>query len=138
MTGLAVVATALLLVGACMPEATVRFDGWTATCSWVQADDCKGVAKLFVNNLARNWKGVLDASGGRIVVEARACPGPLPDWADSSTCWQATAAAMRGDVCMVIARNPKAPGAVSTFGQIGGDDMTGLGLRIASDRPVCD
>ena len=121
------------------PEAMVHFDGWTAACSAVQTDDCEGVAKLFANNLARGWKGVFDASGGRIVVEARAsCPGSLPDWADNSSCWQATAPATTGDVCMVIARHPKAEGAVSTFGQVGGDSMTGLAVRAPSGRPVCD
>jgi hypothetical protein len=30
---------------------TVRFDGWTVTCSGVRADDCEGVARLVANNL---------------------------------------------------------------------------------------
>lgn len=119
--------------------ATVRSDGWTSRCSAVQVDDCDGVARLFVNNLARSWKGVFDASGGRIVVEARAaCPSSLPDWADSASCWQATAPASTGDVCMVIARHPKAEGAVSTFGQVGGDEMTGRLGGPPAGWPVCD
>ncbi|MEO5964130.1 MAG: hypothetical protein ABIR11_01600 [Candidatus Limnocylindrales bacterium] len=97
------------------------------------------IGQLFVNNLARNWKGVLDESGGKIVVKARAtCPASLPDWADNSTCWQATAPAATGDVCMVIARQPKAESAVSTFGQVGGDDMTGRAGGPPSGLPACD
>jgi hypothetical protein len=119
--------------------ATVHFDGWTAACSAVQSDDCEGVAKLFVDNLARSLNGVFDASGGRIVVQTRAaCPASLPDWADGSSCWQATAPASTGDVCMVIARHLKAEGAVSSFGQVGGDEMTGRAGGPPSGWPVCD
>ena len=119
--------------------ATVRFNGWTATCSGVAADDCQGVAALFANNLARSWKAAFDASRGRIVVQARtACPASLPDWADAASCWQATAPAATGDVCMVIARHPAAEGAVPTFGQVGGDDMTGRAGGPPSGWPVCD
>lgn len=74
----------------------------------------------------------------RIVVEARAaCPASLPDWADHSSCWQATAPTPTGDVCMVITRHPKAEGAVSTFGQVGGDEMAGNALLPNPEWPVC-
>lgn len=117
--------------------ATVQFDGWTATCSDVAADECQGVAALFANNLARSWKSVFDESGGRIRVASRsACPA-VPDWADPSRCWQATAQVAAGPICMVIARWPKAEGAVSTFGQVGGDEMAGP-AGPAGRWPTCE
>jgi hypothetical protein len=128
----------VLLVVACasllpsMP-ATVQFDGWTATCSDVERDDCDGVAGLFVNNLARNWKSVLDESGGRIHVATRpSCPA-VPDWADPRLCWQATA----GSICMIIARNMHPGGAGFAFGQVGGDEMAGRAGPPPSGWPKC-
>jgi hypothetical protein len=116
---------------------TVQFDGWTATCSNVPADECHGVAALFVNNLAWSGQLVLDASRGQIIVASRsACPA-LPNWADPSHCWQATARVAAGPVCMVIARWPKAEGAVSKFGQVGGDDMSGE-LLAPPGWPTCE
>ena len=105
--------------------ATVRFDDWTATCSEVAADECQGVAALFANNLAFNWKWVQGESGGRIAVGTRSACSGVPAWADPSECWQATAVVAAGPICMVIARWPKVEGAVATFGQVGGDDMAG-------------
>ena len=118
--------------------ATVRFDDWTATCAGVAAHECEGVAALFANNLARNGKWVLDESGGRIAVEARsACPA-VPDWADPRQCWQATALVAAGPICMVIAGWPKADGATSTFGQVGGDEMAGRAGGSPSGWPTCE
>lgn len=119
------------------PLATVRVDDWTATCAGVPADDCQGVAALFVNNLARNSTSVLDESGGQIRVTSRPqCPA-LPDWADPSACWQATAEVAAGPICMVIARHPREEGAASTFGQVGGDDMTSGQVLTPSAWPTC-
>lgn len=139
---LAAAAVVIMVVGACAspsPGPTVRFDGWTADCSTVQVGDCEGVARLFVNNLAWNSRGVLDASGGRIAVEARsACPSSMPDWAESSSCWQASAAGPTGDVCMVVARQADPARAGSAFGQVGGDEMAGRAGGPPAGWPVCD
>lgn len=98
---------------------------WTASCRDVPKNDCKGVAKLFVNNLARSGTAVFEDSDGTLTVEPRPrCPSRLPDWADPTYCWQANAASSAAngpDVCMIIARGPGRFG----FGQVGGDDLTG-------------
>lgn len=136
---LAAAASALLTVSGCAPHAAVQFDGWTAFCSSLEEQECEGIAQLFVNNLAWDEAAIHRESGGRIVVEPRsACPGSLPEWADRSSCWQAFAHASMGEVCMVIARHEKAQGAVSTFGQVGGDEMTGRAGGPATGWPVCE
>lgn len=111
---------------------------WTAACEGVPADDCEGVATLFIHNLARNGQRVLEESGGRLVVEARlGCP-KVPDWADPGTCWQASEEVSDGTVCMVVAR--QSPPRTSTgFGQVGGDDLTGRATIVARslEWPPC-
>jgi hypothetical protein len=106
---------------------------WQAICmGGVVVGDCKGVAKLFINNLARNWHSVFEQSGGHLSVAARPqCPSAIPDWADPTSCWQAMAPVSDGDVCMIIARGPSSLG----FGQVGGDDMTGRAVYPESWEP---
>lgn len=102
----------------------VEVGDWSANCDRADADDCKGVAALFVNNLARSQEWVFEQSGGTLSVEPRPdCPA-VPDWADPRFCWQATALVSGGSVCMVIAKQGHS--LPFGFGQVGGDDMTGL------------
>jgi hypothetical protein len=108
---------------------------WSARCEGVGSGDCEGVAALFVNNLARSWKSVFDQSGGMLSVEPRPdCPA-VPDWADPSFCWQASALVWSGPICMVVARQT-----ISRplgFGQVGGDEMTGRAGHPATGWPTC-
>lgn len=114
----------------------LKVGDWSVTCDGVPADDCAGVAALYVGNLARSWKSVFDESGGTLVVEPRPdCPA-APGQEPSRGCWEASASVSDGSVCMVIARQPtsRPPG----FGQVGGDAMSGR----AGDPPrgwlTCD
>jgi len=98
------VVAAALLIAACTSSFTVEVGDWTAICTGVSAADCEGVAGLFINNLARNSSWVQSENGGKVSVEPRrSCP-KVPDWADPTSCWQATANVSAGAVCMVIAR----------------------------------
>jgi hypothetical protein len=109
------------------------------TCRDVPKDECQKVGALFVNNLARSWKRVFDASSGKIEVTNRsACPAVLPDWADPAPCWQAIAQAEPAPVCMVIARWQTAEGTALTFGQVGGDEMAGRAGGPPSGWPFCE
>jgi hypothetical protein len=104
------------------PALIVQVGDWSATCDGVGLNDCQGVAALFVNNLARNWKSVFDSSDGNVSVAPRpVCPA-VPAWAEAGFCWQATAAGGTGPICMVVARHMAT---LSAFGQVGGDEMTG-------------
>ena len=116
---------AALLLAACSTSDSVKVGDWTASCEGVPADDCEGIAGLFINNLAWSGASVLRESGGKLsVAPRRSCPA-VPEWADPSFCWQATARISTGTVCMVVARQSDPAVAGSRFGQIGGDDMTG-------------
>ena len=138
---LAVVA---LAVASCSPTPSpsalaVQVQGWTAACSAVAEDDCRGVAALFVNNLASSGQSAFEASAGQLTVTARsACPTVLPEWADPAACWQAAARTTTGPVCTVIARHSQADGAASAFGQVGGDEMSGQAVGPPAGWPVCD
>ena len=117
---------AALLLAACAAPITVKVGDWTASCQGVPADDCEGVAGLFINNLARSGASVLLEGGGKVSVEPRPfCPA-VPEWADPTFCWQATAKTSTGIVCMVVARQADPATAGSRFGQVGGDVMTGF------------
>lgn len=121
------------------PPLMVRAGDWMATCDDVPENECRGVAGLFANNLAWNWKRVFDVSGGKVEVTNRsACPAMLPGWADPASCWQATAQTELEPVCMVIARWPKVEGAALRFGQVGGDEMAGMAGGLPSGWPACD
>jgi hypothetical protein len=124
-----VAAIVIVLLGGCAAPTptptltTVKVGHWSARCEGVATADCEGVAALFVNNLARSSQSVFDESGGMLSVEPRPdCPA-VPDWADPSFCWQATASATSGPICMVVAKQTVS-GSLG-FGQVGGDDMTG-------------
>jgi hypothetical protein len=107
---------------------------WEATCAvGITRRDCRGVAQLFVNNLARSGDALRARSGGVLTVEGRpTCPAETPDYYDASYCWQATAA----DVCMVIGRhNDLVVRSRFGFGQIGGDRFGSLLPQ--SDDPPC-
>ena len=117
------------------PAAVVQVGEWSAECDRVEADDCRGVAALFVNNLARSGQWVFEQSGGTLSVEPRPeCPA-LPDWADPAFCWQATVLVSTGPLCMVIAR--QGPSRPVGFGQVGGDDMSGRAGGTPVDWPTC-
>ena len=117
------------------PTMAVKVGEWSASCKGVVTGDCAGVAALFVNNLARNWESVFDQSGGMLSVEPRPdCPA-VPDWADPAFCWQATALVPSGQICMVVARQTVS-GSFG-FGQVGGDDLTGLVGGPPKGWPFC-
>lgn len=103
---------------------TVNVGDWSAECVGTSSADCEGVTALFVNNLAREASSVRGATGGRVRVTPRACTG-APAWASTERCWQAIAAGGGTRVCMVIAKRDGADGAVGTYGQFGGDDLSG-------------
>jgi hypothetical protein len=128
---------AALLLAACVAPVTLKVGDWTASCRGVPADDCQGVAGLFINNLAWSGAWVLLESGGRLSVEPRPLCPAVPEWADPSFCWQATAKVSTGTVCMVVARQSDPATAGSRFGQVGGDVMTGLGGGPPVVRPTC-
>jgi hypothetical protein len=103
----------------------VSVSGWSATCGGLSESDCQGVALVFIHSLGFPGAGLLEATGGRLsIVFSEKCPTVLPDWADSSQCWQVQAQRDTGDeVCEVIAR--RFGTSVFGFGQVGGDDMSG-------------
>ena len=117
-------------------------DSWTAQCNGTKESVCRGVAALFVNNLARQKPRVHDASAGELAVERRsACPKTPKGFRDN-TCWQATAEGPDGPVCMVVAKmtdalREKARSDLG-YGQIGGDEMTGAAGEPSADWPTCE
>jgi len=128
---------AALLLAACAAPVTVKIGDWTANCQAVPADDCEGIAGLFINNLAWSGATVLNESGGRVSVEPRPMCPAVPKWADPSFCWQATAKVSTGTVCMVIARQLDPATAGSRFGQVGGVDLTGRLGGPPAGWPTC-
>jgi hypothetical protein len=127
---LALGATLLGGLSGCSTTVTVGDQAWTAECGLMTPDDCEGVTRLFVNNLARSGGWIHDESGGRVRVSPATCPAhPHPDvvaYLDLSACWRADAPLPDGRACMLIARQ-KDPATVGfPFGQAGGDNYTGL------------
>ena len=117
---------ALFSVTVCGLPTSVRVGDWVANCIGVSAEDCSGIAGLFVNNLAWSGEAIRSASGGRVsVAPLPACPADLESWADPSACWRAWAPLGSGRACMVIARQNGTVDAGSRFGQAGGDEYTG-------------
>lgn len=117
------------------PAPVVQVGDWSASCHRVGADDCQGVAALFVNNLARSQQSIFEQSGGMLTVEPRPVCPTVPAWADPESCWQATALASGVSVCMVIAR--QGPSRPIGFGQVGGDDLTGRAGGPPDGWPTC-
>jgi hypothetical protein len=131
-------AAAALVLAACSAPVTVKVGDWAASCDGVPTGDCQGVAALFINNLAWSGASVLRESGGKLSVEPRpSCPA-VPEWADPSFCWQATARVSSGTVCMVVARQANPASTWERFGQVGGDDMTGRLGGPPAGWPTCD
>ena len=104
----------MLLIAACGPTViTVR--GFAVDCRSVPIDECRGVADLGINNLARN------RPTGLIWVEGRAsCPVGIEAFFDPRRCWNVHLPV--GDIvaCMVVARRND-----GAFAQAGGDQMAG-------------
>lgn len=129
-----------------LQHGTVTFevgtDTWTASCGTVKEKVCRGVAALFVNNLARQQLLVHEASAGKLAVERRSeCPATPKGFRDK-TCWQASAEGPDGSVCMVVAQmtEPLREKARSElgYGQIGGDAMAGRAGGPDEDWPRCE
>jgi hypothetical protein len=115
--------SAVAALAGCTTKVEVAQGRWLATCDNVILVDCEGIAELFVNNLARDEEGIRKAAGGMLFVASiGACP-ELPEWA-LPQCWRAFAPIEPDRACMVIARQNIAAG--SGFGQVGGDEYTGL------------
>ena len=121
------------------PSTVITVGDWSATCEGVPSEDCEGVAGLFINNLARNWHWVFEASGGALTVEPRLdCP-VLPTWAVPDACWQAFAPIETGRICMIVARQSDAHAENRFgFGQAGGDEMAGSASGPSAGWPTCD
>jgi hypothetical protein len=119
-----VLALSPLLLAACWPTKVEVAQGrWMATCTDVRVADCRDIAELFVNNLARNEEAIRrDANSVMSVARMSSCP-VLPDWAVPE-CWRAEARTRAQRARMVIAR--QTIGAGGAFGQAGGDVYTGL------------
>jgi hypothetical protein len=107
---------------------------WTVTCDATSDADCDGAVGLFVNNLARSWKTILDESGGRLTVEARTCPTFNGLTADA--CWDVTAIRPNGPVCMVVAYDANDPAYPGYF-QIGGEAGGGQAGGPPDGWPMC-
>ena len=108
---------------------SIKVEGWSVDCQIPDQATCKGVVALALNNLARNRPA---NPTGTITVTARgSCPA-APDWADASQCWNAFIPLSSGEppACLVVARRPVLGG----FGQVGGDDYSGL-ARIGPPPP---
>ena len=132
-------ALAILALAGCSTRVEVpNTDGaWVAECRNVARADCEGIAALFVNNLARNHQWIHDESGGLVRVSpASICPEP-PDWAVAGGCWRAEAPAVTTRACMLIARLQDGELATHPFGQIGGDEFTGLAGAAAPGTNPC-
>lgn len=114
----------LLLVG-CTRTISIVDGTWAVECEGVNLDDCRGVAELFVNNLARSHESVRQESGGLVRVSSAACPS-LPEWAAPGGCWRASArTTITPRACMIIARQKDPGTALAPFGQAGGDQFAG-------------
>jgi hypothetical protein len=125
-------AAVAILAGCQSPIPVVIGDEtWTADCVHVAARDCEGIARLFVNNLARNGGWVGEESGRSVrITQLPLCP-PFPEWAQPGACWRAFAPTTSSRACMVIARQRKDTTAFG-FGRIGGDELTG---RLGAPEP---
>jgi hypothetical protein len=128
------VAAALVLAGC---SSTVQVGQWQATCRGVTAEDCAGIARLFIGNLARNDEGIREESGGRVSIEPIAACPPLPDWAAPGACWRASAPTKSVRACMVIARQRGGTNETSDFGQVGGDNYTGNATAAGPGTTPC-
>ena len=124
-------AAAIALAGC---QTTLRLaigdETWTAQCLHVATSDCEGIARLFVNNLARNGAWVGDESGaGPHQPVSRV--SALPRVAQPGACWRAFAPTTSSRACMLIARQLKDTTEFG-FGRIGGDELTG---RFGAPKP---
>jgi len=125
-------ALATTLAGCQAPVRVVIGDEtWTAECVHVDIPDCEGIARLFVNNLARNGGWVGEESGRSVRISlVPVCP-PFPEWAQPGACWRAFAPTTSSRACMLIARQRKDTTEFG-FGRIGGDELTG---RFGAPKP---
>jgi hypothetical protein len=125
-------AAATTLAGCQTPIPVVIGDEtWTAQCVRVATRDCEGIARLFVNNLARNGGWVGEESGRSVrITPLPVCP-PLPEWAEPGACWRAFAPTTSSRACMLIARQRKDTTEFG-FGRFGGDELTG---RFGAPKP---
>jgi hypothetical protein len=123
---LAFVVLVFALAG-CTSSVTVAVgdETWTTDCADVSPSDCEGIARMFLNNLARNGGWVYEESGGQIdVTRAFLCPD-IPAWGVPGACWRVSAPTRSARTCMLMARRT-APEQGYAFGWIGGEDLTGL------------
>ena len=125
-TALLASALAIALTG-CRTTLQVADGDWHVECLAVSSDDCRGVAQLFVNNLARNGASILEESRGRLTVTVALCP-ELPEWADRDAgCFRAQApTTVTPRACMIVSRLRSPAVALAQFGWVGGDTFTGL------------
>jgi hypothetical protein len=117
-------AVCLLALAGCTVTITTGDETWTVDCADVAQDDCEGIARMFINNLARNGGWVHDESGGRInVARAQVCP-QIPEWGVPGDCWRVAAPTQTSRACMLMARRKELEQGYA-FRWIGGDELTG-------------
>jgi hypothetical protein len=118
-------ALVLLAVAGCTVTIQSGEQTWTVDCAGVAQDDCEGIARMFLNNLAWNGGWVYEESAGRIAVApALSCPA-IPDWGVAGACWRVAAATRTARACMVMARRKEVEQGYA-FRWIGGDVLTGI------------
>jgi hypothetical protein len=124
-------AVLLLAFAGCTVTIETGDQTWTVDCAGVPQDDCEGVARMFLNNLARNGGWIHEESDGRInVAHAAACPD-IPEWGVPGACWRVSAPTQTSRACMLMARRKELEQGYA-FGRIGGDQLTG---NFAAPKP---
>jgi len=122
-----------LVVTGCNARVQVADGRWTADCFNTSLEDCRGVAELFVNNLAWGEGAVHDESGGFVqVTYLPSCPIPVADPLEPGSCWRAAAPTRTQRACMLVGRQKDPNLALMPFGQAGGDEYTG---RLGAPKP---
>jgi len=135
---LAAFAVVALAAAGCTTTITVQLedDAWTVTCRNVSTDDCDGIVRMFLNNLARNYAGVREASGATIEVDAAATCPDFGELALPGACWRVNAPLPESRACMIMARRIT-PHNDYRFVWIGGDQLSGLAVIQRPDTTAC-
>jgi len=103
----------------------VTVGDWVANCTSVPEDECQGITQAFVGSIAGRATPKPGPNMEVEVSQRSSCPPGIPSsYADTTTCWQASAQAQPrnfSQICMIIARIP----ATSQFEEVGGTRFSG-------------